>query len=59
VTARAPWYIPGLDVFNVINPVAHGAGYGPGYAAAMVAVFAAWVLLLLIGGAALFARRDL
>jgi len=59
VTERAVWYIPGLDVFNVINPVAHGAGYGPAYAVSMVAVFAAWVLLLLIGGAALFARRDL
>lgn len=57
--ARAPWYVPGLDVFNVINPVAHGNGFGPGYAASMAVVFAAWVLLLLTGGSALFARRDL
>lgn len=59
VTARAPWYIPGLDVFNVINPVAHGSGYGPLYAGSMLVVFTAWVLLLLLGGSALFARRDL
>lgn len=57
--ARAPWYIPGLDVFNVINPVAHGTGYGPIYALSMVVVFAAWVALLLAGGSALFAGRDL
>ncbi len=25
---QAPWYIPNLEVFNVINPVAHGSGYG-------------------------------
>ncbi len=23
---QAPWYIPNLEVFNVINPVAHGSG---------------------------------
>ena len=57
--ARAPWYVPGLDVFNVINPVAHGTGYGPVYAVSMIVVFAAWVTLLLAGGSALFAGRDL
>ena len=56
---RAPWYVPGLDVFNVINPVAHGTGYGPVYAVSMIVVFAAWVTLLLVGGSALFAGRDL
>jgi len=56
---RAPWYIPGLDVFNVIMPVAHGAGYGLSYAASMLFVFIAWVGLLLLGGSAIFARRDL
>jgi len=56
---RAPWYIPGLDVFNVINPVAHGTGYGLAYGASMMVVFAAWVLILLAGGSALFAGRDL
>ena len=57
--ARAPWYIPSLDIFNVISPVAHGSGYGVLYALSMVAAFLAWVALLLIGGGAMFARRDL
>ncbi len=56
---RAPWYLPGLDVFNVITPVAHGAGVGLAYVASMVVVFIAWVVLLLIGGSALFSKRDL
>ncbi len=56
---KAPWYIPSLDVFDVINPVAHGAGYGPAYAATIVAAFAAWAALLLLAGTALFERRDL
>ena len=56
---RAPWYVPSLDAFNVINPVAHGAGYSPAYAAAMLTAFAAWVALLLLAGAALFEGRDL
>jgi len=55
----APWYVPSLDVFNVINPVAHGAGYGSGYAGSMVVAFAAWTALLLLLGSALFERRDL
>jgi len=56
---RAPWYFPSLDVFNVTNPVALGDGYGLMYALSMVAVFAAWVGLLLIGGSLLFGSRDL
>ena len=56
---RAPWYVPSLDVFNVVNPVAHGAGYNPAYAGAMLVAFAAWAALLLLAGAALFERRDL
>jgi len=56
---RAPWYLPGLDVFNVITPVAHGTGVGPAYLGSMVVVFFAWVVLLLLGGSALFSRRDL
>jgi len=56
---RAPWYLPGLDVFNVITPVAHGSGIGVAYVASMVVVFIAWVVLLLLGGSALFSRRDL
>ena len=57
--ARAPWYIPNLDVFNVINPVAHGNGYGLLYGAGMTAAFVAWVALLILGATALFAGRDL
>ena len=56
---RTPWYIPGLDVFNVINPVAHSTGYGLVYAGSMIIVFAAWILVLVSGGALLFAQRDL
>ena len=55
----APWYVPTLDVFNVINPVAHGSGYGVGYAGSMLLAFAAWTGLLLIAGSALFEGRDL
>lgn len=54
-----PWYVPTLDVFNVINPVAHGGGYGVGYAVAMVGAFVGWCGLFLVFGSALFERRDL
>jgi len=54
-----PWYIPSLDVFNVINPVAHGDGLNALYALSMVVVFAAWAGLLLAIGSFLFANRDL
>lgn len=57
--SEAPWWLPSLDVFNVINPVAHGDGYSIVYAMAMLAAFAAWSALLLGGASALFARRDL
>lgn len=57
--AARPWWLPSLDVFNVINPVAHGTGYSLVYAAAMIATAIAWVVLLLTGGAALFEARDL
>lgn len=57
--ASVPWYVPSLDVFNVINPVAHGTGYGVTYAAAMIVVFLALSSLLLLAGSTLFARRDL
>jgi len=55
----APWYVPSLDVFNVINPVAHGSGYSIAYGLAMIAVFIAWTGLLLLAGSTLFAKRDL
>lgn len=57
--AAAPWYIPNLEVFNVINPVAHGSGYGLAYGASMTLAFVAWVSLLLLGASAIFSRRDL
>jgi ABC-type transport system involved in multi-copper enzyme maturation permease subunit len=57
--ARAPWYVPSLDIFNVINPVALGTGYGVVYAFSMVLAFSAWVGLLLLVASALFGRRDL
>lgn len=57
--AKAPWYVPNLDVFNVINPVAHGSGYGLGYAAGMTLAFVAWVAILLMCAAAIFTGRDL
>jgi ABC-type transport system involved in multi-copper enzyme maturation permease subunit len=57
--ARAPWYIPSLDIFNVINPVALGTGYSPRYALSMVLAFAAWAVLLLLGASLLFGNRDL
>jgi hypothetical protein len=56
---RAPWYVPSLDIFNVINPVALGTGYGPTYALAMTLAFCAWVALLLSGASLLFGIRDL
>lgn len=54
-----PWWLPSLDIFNIINPVAHGQGIQWQYAAAMVAAFAGWVVLFMLGGAAMFSRRDL
>jgi len=56
---QAPWYIPNLEVFNVINPVAHGGGYSLVYGTGMTLSFVAWVVLLMLGAAALFSRRDL
>jgi ABC-type transport system involved in multi-copper enzyme maturation permease subunit len=53
------WLYPSLDSFNVINPVAHGSGYGMVYAAIMAAVFVGWVVALLVLGSLGFARRDL
>lgn len=55
----APWWLPSLDVFNVINPVAHGAGISLAYAAAMSVAFVVWSALLLLLAAAAFQHRDL
>ena len=56
---KVPWYWPTLDVFNVMNPVAHGSGYGLAYGLSMVAAFVAWSAMLLLLGSLLFGRRDL
>jgi len=56
---RAPWWMPGLDIFNVINPVAHGSGYNLIYALSMVLAAAAWVAFFLICGSFMFEARDL
>lgn len=56
---RAPWWFPSLELFDVVAAVAHGSGYPPVYAAAMLAAFAGWVGLLLFGAAALYEARDL
>lgn len=53
------WLYPSLDTFNVINPVAHGSGYGWPYALVMLGVFAAWAVALLVLGSLGFGRRDL
>jgi len=53
------WLYPSLDSFNVINPVAHGAGFGLLYAGIMTLVFLGWVAALLVLGALGFSRRDL
>ncbi len=57
--ARPPWYWPTLDVFNVINPVAHGAGFGLVYGLSMIAAFVAWVAIFMIISSLVFGRRDL
>ncbi len=55
----APWWLPSLDVFNVINPVAHGTGVSVSYMGLMLVAFAVWCAILLLGAAALFQGRDL
>jgi len=50
---------PSLDTFNVINPVAHGAGIGLAYAGGMLLSFVGWVGILLLIGSIAFGRRDL
>jgi ABC-type transport system involved in multi-copper enzyme maturation permease subunit len=53
------WWLPSLEVFNVINPVAHGDGFGAAYAGSMTVVFVAWIAALLSAASLLFASRDL
>lgn len=54
-----PWWMPTLDVFNVINPVAHGSGVALVYVASMLLSFVALSGLLLVAASATFAGRDL
>ncbi len=55
----APWWLPGLDIFNVINPVAHGSGFGIAHGLAMLVAATAWVAIFLVGGSLMFGIRDL
>lgn len=55
----APWYVPSLDAFDVVNQVAHGTGISVAEGAGMVAVFIALGGLLLLGASVLFTQRDL
>lgn len=50
---------PSLDAFNVINPVAHGAGITLPYVGSMALVFAGYAAALLVAGALAFNSRDL
>lgn len=52
-------FVPSLDAFNVVNPVAHGSGVPPLYIASMLVVFVGLTGISLIAGSILFAGRDL
>jgi len=52
-------FVPSLDAFNVVNPVAHGSGVPPLYLASMLVVFVGLTGLSLLVGSIAFARRDL
>lgn len=53
------WWLPSLELFNVVNPVAHGSGIGPAYAGSMLLAFFGWAVVLLGGASLLFEGRDL
>ena len=52
-------FVPSLDAFNVVNPVAHGSGVPPVYLGSMVVVFVGLAGLSLLVGSAVLSRRDL
>lgn len=52
-------FVPSLDAFNIVNPVAHGSGAPAVYLASMLVVFVGLAGLCLLAGMALLARRDL
>lgn len=58
-SGEVPWFVPSLEVFDVISPVAHGSGYTLLYALAMSGAFAAMSGLLLLAASALYSKRDL
>lgn len=59
VSVEALRLIPSLEVFNVVNSVAHGSGIGWAHAAVMAAAFAAWVAACLLAGSLGIGGRDL
>ena len=52
-------FYPSLDMFSIINPVAHGTGITWSYAGVMLVAFVGWVLVLMSLATASFASRDL
>jgi len=52
-------FYPSLDIFSIINPVAHGTGITWAWAAIMVVAFLGWTMVLLGIATAVFAARDL
>lgn len=52
-------FMPSLDAFNVVNPVAHGTGVPPLYLLSMFVVFLGLAGVSLAVGTALFSQRDL
>lgn len=55
----APWYIPSLELFDVVNAVAHGQGYTLTHGIAMTAAAIGWIGALLLGASMIFEGRDL
>lgn len=52
-------FVPSLDAFNVVNPVAHGSGVPGVYMASMLVVFLGLSGVCLSLGVLAFGRRDL
>jgi len=52
-------FVPSLDAFNVVSPVAHGSGVPPLYLVSMLVVFIGLAGISLLMGSLVFARRDL
>lgn len=52
-------FMPSLDAFNLVNPVAHGSGVPGLYILSMIVVFVGLAGLSLLVGTLVFVRRDL